>query len=1035
MSNKSLILTALTLFVTALSFAQGTRTVSGTVRDGSGETIIGAAVMIPGTSIGVTTDFDGRYSLQAVPENAEIEFSCIGFATQRIPSGKLTVLDVVMLEDVSFLDEVVVVGYGTTTRRHIVSSISTVNQDVITDRPVSNIQQALQGAAANLIIQTRNYDPTGGNQMNLSIRGVGTMGNNTPLVVIDGIPQADASRMNELNPNDIESVNILKDAGSSAIYGARSSNGVILITTRGGKREKAPEIRFGAQLGVQNPHILFDPLPSYQNAILRNEALVNVGADPVFTTEEIQSFKENGDCVPFVRQAMKNALQQNYNLSVTGGTEHLTYVVSGSFFDQESNYVGPRYGTSRYNFRTNVTSEWDRLKVGANVNYARNETTSPVTSGFLFADLARFPTYWFYRLKDDDGIYYGNNYKFGSPSAFLGELIDGGSNQYDNDYLTGTLNADFKILEGLKLRAVLSADTRTEHRFTDRKTYMVAYDNGPSHADASSAVIGGDITEPASDWIGRTTYFNSQLLLDYSRDFGPHSVSGLLGWSQESNKFYGISIGKKYLNDLNQSGSDTVIEESSKLSAEDNNRFALRSLFGRASYSFKDRYYVELTARYDKSSKFLKKRNAGFFPAVSLGWRASDEEFLKGYKALCGDLKFRASYGLNGNQQDVGLYDFMTTYGIWQHAYGFNGKTVAGLMFTMGNEDLTWETARTLNLGVDASFFKNSLNVNFDWFYKRTSDILLSPIVTGMYGASIAKENRGVMDNMGWEFTVNYDLERGDRHHHFSFNIADSVNEVVTYGTPAVHSNDGVTVLIMEGLPLNAYYGYKVAGFFQTYGEIMESAIPTSIDRSDLRPGDVKYVDINEDGVIDESDRTYLGYGFPRYTFGFSYSFKWRGLDFSTMIQGVLKRTNAVRGELFEPFHSDYGTTMYTHQLDYWAPDNKDARWPRLTAYGSGSQANNWGQAGSSINMLDGAYVRVRNIQIGYTLPEKWTKTIACKQARIFFDCQNPLTITKYDFIDPETTEFGSNMSRGGANSVRNYPTLRYFGGGINLTF
>ena len=477
------------------------------------------------------------------------------------------------------------------------------------------------------------------------------------------------------------------------------------------------------------------------------------------------------------------------------------------------------------------------------------------------------------------------------------------------------------------------------------------------------------------------------------------------------------------------------MEEGSYLSSEDNNRYALRSWFGRATYSYKDRYYAELTARYDMSSKFLKARNAGFFPAISLGWRLSDEDFMVKYKERFGDLKLRASYGLNGNQQDVGLYDFMTTYGIWQHAYGFNGKTAAGLMFTMGNESLTWETSKTFNVGVDASFLKNKLNVNFDWFYKRTSDILLSPIVTGMYGASIAKENRGKMDNKGWELTVSYDLSSGGWEHHFSFNLADSQNEVVSYGSPTIFGNDGVTVIIMEGLPLNAYYGYKTDGFFKTYREIQESAVPTTINRDQLRPGDVKYVDMNKDGVIDEDDRTYLGYGFPRYTFGFSYGVRWKGFDFNILLQGVLKRTNAIRGELFEPFHVDYGTTMYEHQLDYWTPDNQDARWPRLTAYGSDSQANNWGQPGSGINMINGAYLRVRNIQFGYTLPEKWTRPLAMKSCRIFIDCQNPFTFTKYSFVDPETTEFGSNMSRGGANSARNYPTLRYFGGGINLVF
>ncbi len=1019
--------------------AQGGQSVSGTVTDAAGEPVIGASVMIAGTTRGVITDLDGNYTIGGLADTDVLEVSSICFATQTLPVRGRKQVNVILEEDNNFLDEVVVVGYGTTTRKHIVSSIASVSSEALADRPVANVQQALQGAAANLVIQTSNFDPTNSG-MNISIRGVSTMGSNTPLVVIDGVPQADASRMNDLNPNDIESINILKDAGSSAIYGARSSNGVILITTKSGKREKAPEVRFSAQVGVQNPHILYSPVPSWQNAILRNESLVNVGYDPVFTIEDIETFKQNGDSEPLINQAMRNALQQNYSLSVTGGTANTTYMVSGSFFNQNSNYIGPRYGNDRYNLRTAFTTQWGRFKIGANVSYTRQETLSPVTSGLFFADLVRFPTYYFLRSRGEykgSPVYYANNYKYGSPGAVLGDLVSGGSNKYDNEYLTGTFNADFEIIEGLKLRAVISAETRNEHRFTDKHAYLIGTDDGASWCDPSTAVLGGNITTPAGDWTGRSTYLNTQVLLDFNRTFAKkHSVNALLGWSQESNKYYGITVDKSYLNDLNQPSADTVIEESTALSSQDNSASALRSFFGRVGYSYAERYYIEFTARYDMSSKFLKIRNAGFFPAVSIGWRASDEPFMAGYKAACGDLKLRASYGLNGNQQDVGLYDFMTTYGVWSHAYAFNGKSTSGLMFTMGNEYLTWEKARTFNVGLDASFFKESLNFNFDWFYKRTSDILLPSIVTGMYGASIAKENRGVMDNTGWEFTISYNLTHdSDFNHTFSFNLADSKNKVIKYGTPAVHANDGVTVLIMEGLPLNSYYGYKTAGYFSSYEEILHSPVPTGIDRTDLRPGDVKYVDINEDGVIDANDRTYLGYGFPRYTYGFTYSFKWKGIDFGFMLQGVLKRTSAVRGELFEPFHVDYGTTMYTHQLDYWAPDNPNARWPRLTAYGSTSQTNNWGQPGSELNMLDGAYLRVKNIQLGYTLPKKWTTKFYCQSLRIFFDCQNPLTFTKYSFIDPESTEFGSNMGRGGANSARNYPTLRYFGGGINIVF
>lgn len=417
------------LIAAGISEAYGqtaTKSVSGRIVDEKGQPLVGVSVIVDGTVNGTATGADGTYLIKGVKDSDKLKFVYLGYKTLLETVGTKTEISVTMTEDTSYLDEVVVIGYGTTTRRHITSAISTVNREDLADRPVANIQQALQGTAANLIIQTRNYDPTGGDQMNLSIRGINTMGNNSPLVVIDGVPQADASRMNDLNPNDIESVNILKDAGSAAIYGARSSNGVILITTKQGHRETAPSIQFSAQLGVQDPHILFDPVPSYKNSILRNEALINSGKEPIFTAAEIQDMYVNGDCEPFVEQAMKNAMQQNYNLSVSGGTQHSTYMISAGYFDQESNYIGPDYGKQRYNVRSSISTEWGRLKVGANISYTRSETKSPTTSGFLFSNLSRFPTYYFMRTMGENGIFYANNYKYGGCDAELAGLIGGG---------------------------------------------------------------------------------------------------------------------------------------------------------------------------------------------------------------------------------------------------------------------------------------------------------------------------------------------------------------------------------------------------------------------------------------------------------------------------------------------------------------------------------------------------------------------------------------------------------------------------------
>ena len=831
---------ALFLCVAALEAVQAApqdtkRTITGTVVDQNNLPVVGATVMISNSANGTATDSNGQFTLSGVTDNDELQISFLGYKTVTMQIGTRTAIAATLEEDSGYLDEVVVVGYGTTTRRHIISAVSTVKSEAIENRPVANIQQALQGAAANLIIQTKNFNPTD-NQMNISIRGVNTMGNNTPLVVIDGVPQPDAGRMNDLNPNDIESINILKDAGSAAIYGARSSNGVILITTKNGRKEMAPQIRFSAKVGVENPDILYKAVPTYRNAILRNEALSNVGREPLFTAAEIQDFYNHGDCEAAVEQAMQNALQQNYNVSVTGGTKTTTYMLSASYFDQESNYVGPDYGVKRYNLRSNLTTEFGRLKLGANVGFTRSEINSPsdANEGFLFADLIRFPNYYFNR-HEENGIFFGNNYKYGGYSVSpLAGLMGGGINKNDHEYLTGTFTADFEIIKGLKARAVLGGEVRHEHRFTSHKTYQYVVDNGAEHSDISTASTGGNTKREADDWTKKVTFVTAQLMLDYNRTFKEkHNVTGLFGWSDESEIGYDITAARQGMNSIDQPGDGSIATEGTKLSSQSKYRRALQSFFGRAGYSYDDRYYFEFTARYDMSSKFLKERNGAFFPSVSLGWRMSQENFMQTYRDRVGDLKLRASYGLNGNQQDVGDYDFMTTYGTWANAYGFNGVPVQGLMFTMGNELLTWETAKTFNIGVDATFFKNTLSVNFDYFYKRTEDILLSPIVPGTFGASIAKENRGILDNQGWELTINYNLSRGNWKHNFSLNLADSqsameprLSELPTVPAPS-------SWRVCRSMPSTA--GKRMVSSRTTMKSRMQPCRPASTVRSSVR--------------------------------------------------------------------------------------------------------------------------------------------------------------------------------------------------------
>jgi hypothetical protein len=368
--------------------------------------------------------------------------------------------------------------------------------------------------------------------------------------------------------------------------------------------------------------------------------------------------------------------------------------------------------------------------------------------------------------------------------------------------------------------------------------------------------------------------------------------------------------------------------------------------------------------------------------------------------------------------------------------YVFDDIAVPGTGYTYGNPLLTWEKTATSNVGLEASFLKSRLNLTLDYFNQTTSDILLRPVVPSVFGSSAPNQNAGKMQNRGWEASIKYQFATGDWSHYLNLNVSDSKNKVIDFGgEEQIDSNDQLFKLIREGEALGSYFGLRTAGYFQSYEEIANSVLPLG---ASVQPGDVKYVNTNGDDVIDNNDRVVLGNAFPRYTFGFYYSVEYKGFDFSFLLQGVGKRDMFVRGELIEPFHSNYSYCIYQHQLDYWTPTNPDARWPRLVAPGSPSSTNNWGRNGTDIYLLNGAYLRVKDLQIGYSLPREWTSKIGIQRLRINLSGRNLLTLTKNTFIDPESSEFGNNMGGiggVGANSARNYPTLMYYGFGFNLDF
>jgi TonB-linked SusC/RagA family outer membrane protein len=1009
-----------------LNGAQQNKAVRGTVTDGTGQPMPGVTILVKGTTTGTVSDINGNFSITDIPDNAVLAFSFIGMVSQEIPLQGKTQIDVTLAEDFIGVEEVVVVGYGTRQKKNLIGAVDQVSSKMIENRPVSNTAQALQGAAANLTIQQRSMNPND-NSMNINIRGVSTMNNNEPLLIIDGLITEMAS-LNKLNPADIENVSVLKDAGSAAIYGSRSSNGVILVTTKKGTKGK-PVVRFNTMVGLQDPHVLFTPVKGYEDAILKNQAWINGGSSPVYSPAEIRDLQENGDGEWFLDGILQGALQQNYNASISGGTDNSTYMVSAGYFNQESNFVGG-YGAERYNFRTNLVNEYGKLKISAIMAYNRSMQNAPTLgAGTLLVDGSRIPNYYYYKMKAENGNYLINDVL--SEFNPLGILEVGGAEKSDNDNFLGSLNLELEIVNGLTAKGVVGLDLSANHRYI-RRLEVPYYSSGTAVIPSSYA----NKTRNTEDYNEKRYILNTQFLLDYNRTFQEkHNVTGLLGASNESYTRQANEIRKLYTDrDLGLPESETEIDPGSYNTPAQTQERSIYSVFGRAGYNYMDKYYGEISFRYDGSSKFAEDFRWGFFPSVTAGWRASEEVFMDNYKQNIGDLKIRGSYGVLGNQ-NVDDYSYFTTYSVYTNTYGFNNHAVSGTGFNFGNSELRWEESANFNIGLDATLLQNKMSVSLDYFNKVTSNILLTPVVPTVFGGSVAKENAGEMRNRGWEVTIGYHAKTGQVKHDFSLNVADAQNEVTDFGgNEQINSSDQMQKIIREGVALGSYFGYKTNGFFQSYQEIENSALPIG---ATVQPGDVKYVDWYEDGVIDDKDRQVLGNAFPRYTFGFTYDVSWKGFDISAFVQGVGKRDMFLRGELVEPFHSNYSYVAYTHQLDYWTPVNPNAEWPRLSSPGSASNTNNY-QKSSDIYLFSASYLRLKNLQLGYTLPKELTLKAGIQRLRISIDAQNLFTLSSASFIDPESTEFGSNMGGTGgtgANSGRNYPTLKYYGFGLELEF
>ncbi len=993
--------------------------VSGIVTEEGGGGIAGVSVTVKGTNLGTATSPAGNYSI-SIPDNISdpvLVFTIVGYVNQELAVNGNRILNVQMRKAEMVMEDVVVIGYATQKRTSVTGSVDGISKKAIEGKPTPNLSLALQGVSPNLIIQQRNFEP--GQGVNINIRGLGTLGDNTPLVVIDGIPGGD---INLLNPNDIENISILKDAGSAAIYGSRSANGVILITTKKGRKNEKASLNYNAIYGIQSPRVTYEPVHAWENAYYKNESLANSGLQPIFTPAQIQQFQQQGDGDWRLDNILQRAPQQSHNLSISGGSANSTYLLSLGYLNQENSFIGPGLGYKRYNIRLNQTTELGRFKLSTILSYAKvmgkDHSSSAST---LIVDAGRVPLY--YSFTDSAGNYLTNpvSSEF-NPKAILEK---GGYRKSDNDEVFGNLSGEYAITKDLKVRGVFGATVRSNHG-VGRRMQINFLPGG---------VYGND--REVYDDNYKSLFTNLQLIAEYNKTIQAHSFNVLVGSANESFKSEGNRIVKTLTDpNLGTPTTGTVINQgSSTNSIQGTNETSINSVFGRAGYSFDSKYFAEFNFRYDGSSKFAKDNRWGFFPSVALAWRVSEESFMTGVKDWMNDLKIRSSYGVLGNQ-NVNAYQYQTTFFNFTNAYGYNGNAVGGAGFLLGNPELTWEKAATLNIGADAQFFNRKLEVSFDYFDKTTKDILYTRRdVPAIFGSGFPDYNVAEVKNRGWEVKATYNMRGKRLFQSVSINLADNLNELMSLTSGAnqqVERKEEFELLRRVGFPITVYQGYRRDGYFQTLDDIQSGA---KFSGSSVQPGDIRFVDRNKDGVIDDSDKFILGNPFPRYTFGFTYTASIKGFDLMVFVQGVGKRDAMIRGELVEPFHFGYGGTMYRHQTDFWTPTNPNAKYPRLAEAGSPSNTNNY-RTGSDIYLYDAAYARLKNVQVGYTIPVNITRKAHIQRARIYFTGQNLFTLSKLNFFDPELTEFDNNTGfNAGANSARAYPLPVFYGAGIDITF
>jgi len=1008
---KVFYLTGLLLLFAITGFAQVK--VTGLVKgaDNNGGSLPGATVSIKGTASAVTTDINGKYSINA-PKDGTLVFTFIGYLPQEIKVDGKTTINVTLASDTKGLNEVVVVGYGTQKKENLTGAVSVVAAAQLEDRPTTGVINAMEGTVPGLTIISNNGQP-GMDAGSINIRGESL--NSTPaLVVIDGVISSTGD-LNAINADDIDNISVLKDAASASIYGNRAAGGVIVVTTKKGKKGTA-QITYSDYFGINKPVALPDYVPSWEAATMYDVARVNEGQTPVYTAAQIQTFKDGSDPVNYPNTDWLKYLyagsgfQQNHYVGVSGGSDKTTYALSIGYFDEDG--ITPKTNTQRYTARLNLNSQVkDNLSVFGDFSYTYQPLTQPQSS--LAADQGFDQVIrQFNRISPIIPAYYPNgdygHISDGSPLAWLNSPSFDDQNAYN---FQGSVGADWEIIKGLHFKPSLNYKFNTNQ--SNNFVSSIQYYN-PDGSTSGVANIAN-----ATDSYASHTYVSPQALLEYGTKIGNHNLKVLAGASQEYDGYYSLTGYRQGF--LNNSLSDlTVAPTTGETSSSDSYNDALRSFFGRVNYDYKGKYLLEGDIRDDGSSRFAPGHQWGVFPGASAGWRVSEEDFFSSLQSTVSNLKLRASWGKLGNQNIVGEYPAIATITAGEN-YPYGGSVVGGVAPTAGvDPNITWETTTQTDIGLDADFLK-VFSLTADYFYKKTTGVLYQSALPATYGLSFPTVNGSAYSNAGWELALTYHDKAGDFHWSVTGNAAFVANKVLQIGTTNAPQISGAYITEV-GQPQGSFYGYVAQGLFQNEAEVKAHADQSGISPN-TGPGDIIYKDLNGDGKIDANDRTVLGSNFPKVTFGLNLNVTWKQFDLSGFFQGAADVQNYIQG--IELGTNGISTGKPTSaMLNYWTPSNPTATFPRLwLTYTQNDPADNV----SSYWVRNASYVRLKNAQFGYTLPAAWANAIGVKKLRVYYSGQNILTFTSfYKWVDPEAPA---------GESGYDFPQVKINSLGLNVTF